>query len=172
MARLSAELQESRTEISVGATALENAHEHARILGTQLAELRCSSPPSGPFLPPIPPPLPTLLDSFWPLAWLRFHLTTHVTRTTLGRENLEVKETEYKRMWSTEEERIKNLSDEARRQVEGVRARLIGGLERIDLSNRSMIEASQTLQSIDKDLDTLFGEGALATTSAGLSDWA
>jgi hypothetical protein len=79
---------------------------------------------------------------------------------------------EYKRMWSTEEERIKNLSDEARRQVEGVRARLIGGLERIDLSNRSMIEASQTLQSIDKDLDTLFGEGAPATTGVGLSDWA
>jgi len=127
MARLSAELQESRMEISMGANALENAHEHVRILGTQLAELR---------------------------------------------ENLEVKEIEYKRMWSTEEERIKNLSDEARRQVEGVRARLIGGLERIDLSNRSMIEASQTLQSIDKDLDTLFGEGAPATTGAGLSDWA
>ena len=56
------------------------------------------------------------------------------------------KEEDYKRMWSEEEDRIKHLSEEARRQVESVRARLIGGLERIDLSNRAMIEASQSLQ--------------------------
>lgn len=78
-------------------------------------------------------------------------------------------------MWAVEEERIKNLSDEARRQVEGVRARLIGGLERIDLSNRAMIEASQALESIDGELDALFGEGPPATgglPGSGLSDWA
>mmetsp|Transcript_22156 Transcript_22156/g.51437 ORF Transcript_22156/g.51437 Transcript_22156/m.51437 type:complete len:181 (-) Transcript_22156:67-609(-) len=98
------------------------------------------------------------------------------------REAAEGKEDEYKRMWSDEETRIKNLSEEARRQVEAVRARLIGGLERIDLSNRAMIEAAQTLQSIDQDLDTLFGEGPPATagtvalgaggSNTGLSDWA
>lgn len=64
MARLSAELHESRAEISMGATAVENAHEHVRILGTQLAELRYWLLLIGPFFFALPP----LLDSLWLLA--------------------------------------------------------------------------------------------------------
>ncbi|KAJ1495295.1 hypothetical protein T484DRAFT_1762848 [Baffinella frigidus] len=69
---------------------------------------------------------------------------------TLSRQK-EALEDEYRRMWHLEERKIKAISDDTRRGFDQLRGNVISGLEKLDLTNRAMLESVETLISLGSD---------------------
>mmetsp|Transcript_52760 Transcript_52760/g.107636 ORF Transcript_52760/g.107636 Transcript_52760/m.107636 type:complete len:309 (+) Transcript_52760:79-1005(+) len=68
------------------------------------------------------------------------------------RGTMEQKEDEYRAIWSHEEQRIRHISEETRRNVDNVRSNLIGALEKMDVTNKNMTETMESLLQLDQEI--------------------
>ncbi len=58
---------------------------------------------------------------------------------------MEQKENEYRRLWTTEEARIRGISEETRRNVDTIRSDLIGAIQAAFMRNASATESMRCL---------------------------
>lgn len=71
------------------------------------------------------------------------------------RQQMENKENEYRRLWSNEEARIRGISEETRKTVDNIRSNLIGALEKMDVTNKNMLETAESLMHLDREMDAV-----------------
>lgn len=65
---------------------------------------------------------------------------------------MEEREEAYRQLWRQEEDRVKNVSEDTKTRLKIVRDHLIGTLDQVDVSNRSMLDAMDELMKVDVDM--------------------